>query len=383
MDLIHLQIFYVEEFKMDVHFNAMKIKFDELNELTKPILNSSRLNTVNIFINLDDVNFRFRNVRSNQEFQCCGAGAFKQYASNVFNLAAHYRQWAFRKGMSSKIYIYYTTAMGGFSSNVLVNGYRSRYVDDCNVNNSNCFYVNNTIDAAGPFMKQISEYIDGVYIIDTKSEEPSVLPYLISMEKPADWNFVISKDRVELQYALYDKFSILYPSTSYGARLINNSNLWNFISMKEYISSPYVNNFDPRLYFSILGVVGDGKRSVPKVKRIGWKSIFDYLDEIWEKNRDHSIYTMIDALEEKISAKGTDAYNTFKNNLLALSMKSRYESISIVNKEYIMMQLIDMIDYESLNQMNRDPALFANWPINIAFLTEQTGTVKKKNIWNV
>lgn len=368
---------------MDVHFNAMKIKFDELNELTKPILSSSRLNSVNIFINLDDINFRFRNVRSNQEFQCCGAGAFKQYASNVFNLAAHYRQWAFRKGMSSKIYVYYTTAMGGFSSNVLVNGYRSRYVDDCNVNNSNCFYVNTTIDAAGPFMKQISEYIDGVYIIDTKSEEPSVLPYLISIERPADWNFVITKDRIELQYALYDRFSVLYPSTSYGARLINNSNLWNFISMKECISSPYVSNFDPRLYFSILGVVGDGKRSVPKVKRIGWKSIFDYLDEIWEKNRDHSIYTMMDALEEKISSKGTDAYGIFKNNLLALSMKSRYESISMANKEYILMQLIDMIDYESLNQMNRDPALFANWPINIAFLTEQSGTIKKKNIWNV
>ena len=203
------------------------------------------------------------------------------------------------------------------------------------------------------------------------------------MERPADWNFVISKDRVDLQYSLYDKFSILYPSTTYGAKLINNANLWNFISTREHISSPYINNFDPRLYFTILGIVGDAKRSVPKVKRIGWISIFDYLDDIWEKDKDHSIYTMIDALEEKIKSKGSGDYDAFMNNILTLSMKSRYESMSEVNKEYILMQLIDMIDLESLNQMNRDPSLFANWPINISFLTEQSGSSPKKNIWNL
>lgn len=368
---------------MDIHFNAMKIKFDELNELTKPILQSRHMDTVNIFINLDDINSRFKNVKSNQEFQCCGAGAFKQYISNVFNLAAHYRQWAFRKGLSSKIYIYYTTAMGGFTSKVFVYDYRKRYIEDCDTNNSKCFYVNNTIDSASSYMKQISEYIDGVYIIDTKAEEPSVLPYLIAMEKPADWNFVLSKDRIDLQYALYDKFSVLYPSTVYGAKLINSADLWNFVAMKESIASPYVCHYDPRLYLTILGVVGDVRRSVPKVKRIGWKSIFDYLDEIWEKNKDHSIYTMIDALEDKIQSKGSDVYESFNNNLMALSMKSRYESMSKINKEYILMQMTDMIDLESLNQMNRDPALFANWPVNIAFLTEQTGKPKNKNIWNI
>lgn len=368
---------------MDVHFNAMKIKFDELNILTKPIFNSSKMEMVNIFINLDDINSRFKNVKSNQEFQCCGAGAFKQYISNVFNLAAHYRQWAFRKGLKSKIYIYYSTAAGGFTSNVLVKGYRTRFIDDCNVNNAKCFYVNNTINLAEPYMKQISEYVDGIYIIDTKAEEPSVLPYLISVERPADWNFVLSKDRIDLQYALYDKFSVLYPSSVYGAKLINSADLWNFIAMKESIISPYVCHYDPRLYMTVLGVVGDVRRSVPKVKRIGWKSIFDYLDEIWEKNKDHSIYTMIDALEDKIQSKGNESYQAFNNNLLALSMKSRYESMSKANKEYILMQLTDMIDLESLNQMNRDPALFANWPINITFLTEQTGKTTNKNIWNL
>ena len=367
---------------MDAYFNAMKIKFNDLNMLTDNIFEHSHIKSVNLFINLEDINSRFRNVKMNKEFQCCGAGAFKQYASNVFNLIGHYKQWLNRLKVIPRIYVYYTTATAGFTSNALVPGYRTKYVEKSSVLNADCYYVNNTINAADSLIKDIYPFINGVYIIDSKGEEPSVIPYLISQEKPADWNFVLSKDRVDLQYCLYDKFSILYPSSTYGPQLINSGNLWTFIAQKEYIASPHISQFEPKLYFTILGIVGNTFRGVTKLKRIGWKTIFDYLDEVWEKDGDHSLFTMIDAIEEKVASKGQDTVDQFMSNMLALSMKSRYETMNKASKELILMQIVDTPDIESLQQINRDPMIFGNYPMNLKFLTEELGSGNKPD-WSV
>lgn len=366
---------------MDAYFNAMKIKFNDLNTITENIFEHTHIKTVNLFINLEDINSRFQNVRMNKEFQCCGAGAFKQYASNVFNLIGHYKQWLNRLKVIPKIYVYYTTATAGFTSTSLIPGYRSKYVERCSQLNADCYYVNNTIVAADAVLKDIYPFINGVYFIDSKGEEPSAIPYLISQEKPADWNFVLTKDRVDLQYCLYDKFSILYPSSTYGPQLVNSGNLWVFIAQKEYIASPHIAQFEPKLYFTILGIVGNARRGVNKLKRIGWKTIFDYLDEVWEKDGDHSLFTMIDAIEDKIDSKGQDVVDQFMNNMLALSMKSRYEAMSKASKELIMMQIVDTPDIESLQQINRDPMIFGNYPMNLKFLTEEMSTGNRPD-WN-
>lgn len=365
---------------MDIYFNAMKIKFDDLNAITSPVFDMNKIQSANLFINLDDFNSRFKNVHINQEFQCCGAGAFKQYASNVLNLAAHYRQWLHRKNVKSRIFLYMTTAAGGFTPSSLVNGYRSKYIEKCSLSNADCYYVNMTVNGGFDLIKDMVDYIDGVYLIDSKGEEPSVIPYLIAKESPADWNFILSKDRVEMQYCIYDRFSILYPSSTYGARVINSGNLWSFIAEKESVTALHASQYDARLYPVVLGIVGDRARSVQKVKKIGWRSIFEYLEKIWESNQDHSIVAMIDALDKKITSKGTDPETQYTDNMLALSMKANYDSMSRSSKEYILMQLTDIPDIESLNQINRDPMIFGNYPINIGFLTEQNVTNRPKKI---
>ena len=367
---------------MDIYFNAMKIKFDTLKDLTQNLFDNNHIQTANFFINLDDLNSRFRNVKSNQEFQCCGGGAFKQYTSNVLNLAAHYRQWLHRCGIKSKIFIYHTTASGGFVSSSMIPEYRSQWVSKTNLNNPDCYYVNITIDSAINLMKDIVDYIDGVYLIDSKCEDPISVPYLISEHFPADWNFILTKDRVELQYSIFDKFSILYPSSRYGARLINSSNLWSFIAEKECIDSLHVNQLDPKLYILCLGILGNGYRSVPKIKKISWRTIFEFLDSIYEKSMDHSTVTIVDEFNEMLSKKGESVLDQVVRSELVLSMRAVFESMSEVDKQYILMQMNDIPDIESLQQINRDPMILGNYPINLAFLTEQAVSFgQKKNPW--
>ena len=131
---------------MDVHFNMCKVKYAQLNELMEPIFKSQPLKTLNIFINLDDLFWRFRNSHVNQEFQACGVMAPKMLISNVFNLIAHYRQWGARKNVNTKVYAYYTGAKRGFVGRLYIPKYRQYYVDKCDLGNSDVFYVNNAIN---------------------------------------------------------------------------------------------------------------------------------------------------------------------------------------------------------------------------------------------
>lgn len=112
---------------MDVAFNAMKVKYSVLDDTIGKFLTHNRIKTCNLFINLDWINFRFRNVDNNTKFQACGAAAFKQYASNVLNLVAHYKKWFMRNGkVFVKCYIYYTNASGGFTSSLINRDYKSK-----------------------------------------------------------------------------------------------------------------------------------------------------------------------------------------------------------------------------------------------------------------
>lgn len=353
---------------MDIYFNAMKIKFADLNSITSNLIDNNNIHSANIFINLEDINSRFRTVKFNQEFQACGADAFKRYASNVFNLAAHYKQWASRLNISSKIYVYYTTAMGGFTSSVYNHSYRKDYIAKCDVRYSDSYYVNQTISQADNLLKTISKYIDGLYIIDSKGEEPSLIPYMISQHNPADWNFIITKDMFEFQYVNHPKFSIIYPSTTHGPEIINAGNLWEFVGRKTYTPNISANKFDPRLFLSVMGIMGDKRRSIEKLKRIGWTSIFDYLEKIWEKDKDHSFFTMQEALTDKVKSLGQDAVDRYCSNVLAMSMKSVYEITPEASKELIMLQIADVPDKESLELINRDPMILGNYPINLGFL---------------
>ena len=352
-----------------------------MDETIGKLIKNNRIQTCNLFINLDWINFRFRNVDSNNRFQACGAASFKQYASNVLNLVAHYKKWFLRNGrVHLKCYIYYTNAAGGFTSSLINRDYRSKFISLQDINNPDCYYVNRTIVGALELLTKICDYIDGVYLINSKGEEPSVVPYLIAQELPADWNFILTKDRLELQYVNYDRFSIIYPSYTHGDRLINASDLWPIIGEKEHKTTPHMAEYDPKLFIPVMAIAGNTDRSIRKIKAIGWGSILDMLDEIWSTSKDHSIVTLLDKLTELLvstNKKVQEKYMyTFRMNMLLFSMKSRYEVMSNTNKTMILSQIKDIPDRETINEISTNPVFFGNYPINVeALFNKSIGTV--------
>ena len=363
---------------MDVYFNSMKIKFELLDYLTKPLFNTKPIRTLNLFINLDNLFSRLKNSRINQEFQACGAGAPKQFVSNVFNLIAHYRQWAVRRNCDVRVYAYYTSSETAFENKIFVKDYRSYYAKKCDLAASDYFYVNNAIINADPIMKVISKYVDGIYIIDSKIVEPAAIPCFISREvRDADWNIIFSRDEYDLQYCLMEKFSLIVPKGD-ESRVITKSNLWGYICEREKITCPNKDKFPPDLYLLAYAVTGDKRRSVPKVKSIGWRTLFDMISSIGEEYGEYSVVSIINRFIEKINTRSFNPEN-LNNNLIVVNAMTNVDNMRLASKEMIKSQIIDVPDYENLYQLNRDPSMFLNFPLNLKFLTDEG---REQNITN-
>lgn len=366
---------------MDIHFNIMKVKFETLDALTNDLFKSKPIRTLNIFINLDNLFSRLKNDKINQEFQACGAGASKQFISNVFNLIAHYRQWAVRKKTHVKVYAYYTSSEGAFENRVHNKKYREYYCKKCDLAASNYFYINTCINESYNSFKTISKYIDGIYLIDSRLAEPAAIPYLIQTEvRDADWNFIVSRDEYDLQYALMEKFSVIYPR-GFESEVITENTLWNFISRRESISIPYPERLPSELYLLAYAVTGDKRRSVPKLKRMGWRTLFDILMELSNGFTDASFVSLTNKFVEYLNDHHFKS-NELNDNLMCLGAKMNVQYMSIAIKEFIKAQIIDVPDYENLYELNRNPAMFLNFPLNLKFLADGGEEFKDKQVKN-
>ncbi len=362
---------------MDVHFNAVKIKYDVMNRITNTIFDSKPIKSINIFINLDNLYGRLKNTKCNTEFQHCGANATKQLISNTLNLIGHYRQWGVRKHVDVKVYAYCTFAERSFSNKIFVPEYRSKFVKSMSIDNPDCYYVNTVMKDAHNLLMSITHYIDGVYIIDSHFTEPSTIPLFIQKDvRSADWNFIITRDKFEYQYANIDRFTIVVPKGD-DSFVVNEGNIWKIIAESEKFDTTFTDKYPPKLYVLALAAMGNTHRSIPKLKRISWVTIFKYLDKIAEEGFVSEV-SQVDAFIDMVCDKYTTP-EQFINSITVTNISTNYSNMDETTKEYIKSQLVDVPDYENLLALNQMPNMFLNYPINLKFLTDNGDSFITKN----
>lgn len=364
---------------MDSHFNAYKVRYEQLNSFIQPIRLSQIVRNVNVFINLDDFFHNLHRPLINNEFQVCGRDAPKQFISNVFNLIGHYRYWCIKNGLGCKVYGIYTSTTRSFKNNIYIPDYRQRFKDINNEANAKYYFINDTIKTSLPIIPVIANYIPDIYLIDSKYLEPSIIPLYISTEvHPADWNILISRDSYDLQYAYRNKWTIISPKGDYS-QAINQEGIWNYINFRENV---YKNEIDLHypysLYIYAKAVVGDKYRSIPRLRKIGWKTIFKYMDTILEENPNSTDTTLQLKLIDLLKAKQvTD--KALNDNLNTVSIDLQIENLIEIDKTSITIQLNDVPDYENLKQLNRTQ--FIQYPLNLQFLCNQMSD-NKKSPWD-
>lgn len=362
---------------MDVHFNARKIKYLTMDNLLAPIIRSMPIKSVNVFINLDDIFHKLHRPLVDEEFMACGNDADKQLIANVINLCGHYRQNCVRHGWDTRVYAYYTNNVNGnFRNELYIKNYRRHFTDISNCRNTSYYNINRCIHDASSLMGIMSQYMKGVYIIDTQEVEPAVLPYYVTEKiHKADWNLIISKDPYDFQYVGLGKWSVLYPKGD-KSLLINQESLWTSIGYLEKMDPlPPVHNFPADYFVTAQSVIGDKYRNIPKIKRVGWKTMYGLLQKLQEESYGLGTAQVQEMMVPLLG--GSETAERYHQNLMVTSVYYQLKKLSEIDDTKLMSKFIDIDDQENLKYYSR--LYFKDHPFNLGFLLDNPAEKANRN----
>ena len=353
---------------MDIHFNSYKVRYSKMDELMNPLLRSKHFSTVNIYINLDDIFHKLHRPQINTEFQMAGEHAGKQVISNVMNVIGHYRQWAVRKGWDVRVIAYYSSAItGGFKNKIYIPKYRKKFTDINHPMNGEFYFINQGIRDAEKLFRIMSQYVDKIYVIDSRYLEPSIIPIYFSEHVfTPSWNILISRDPYDMQCSYRDTWSFIYPKGD-NSQIIDRSNLWRIIARMENVDRDTF-DYDTALFPLMISIVGDSYRNIPRIKRVGWKTLFKILNKVEEYASDRSFTSMQILLCQELMSKNT-TMDDITNNLNCIDIPAQVMRMNEIDKVDINSQIIDIPDYENLVELNN--LYFGKYPINLSMLTDQ------------
>lgn len=340
---------------MDIHFNMYKVKYARLNQYFQTIKNSQPIHSINIFINLDDFFHSIHRPLTNNEFQMCGSNASKQLLSNLFNLLGHYYNWGIRhQQVPTRVFGVYTSTIRSFKNRIYLPDYRKRFRDNMDPMNTSYYFINEAIRDTMPLLTVTSNYIPNLYMIDSKYLEPSMIPFYLEEEVyPGDWNILISRDVYDVQYAYKDRWTLISPKGD-NSYILNRGMIWNYVNNREKIFKEERSlQYNHELYVFVKAVIGDTYRAIPRLRKIGWKTIFKYLDEMQEKYGEHANRVLEeDFLIKMLQAKSVDR-NSFENNFAATDVALQKKVMMEIDRSCIDSQLLDIPDYDNVAELNR------------------------------
>lgn len=349
---------------MEAIFNLYKVKFEYLNSLMRKYDNDLQEGRkVNLFINLESVVRMLLNINTNDLAKVSQVN-LTTVSSNIINLASHYRLYFSKRNMYSRIYLYFPSALKTYLNSSIVEGYRQTYYEKV-CRNPNTKVISNSILDSTDIVKIICEYIEGVYFVESGNIENSLIPYIIYKENNDSKfrNFILSDDIYDFQYVNYG-FEIIYPRKE-NSDFITKSNLIEFIKNKEDVDNE--SSFSSNILPFVLSIVGDKRRSIPKISGLGFKKVFKAITKAIENKS-------INENTDNINILSTIIKNEYQKKLISnhsvIDLNTQFNLLGRHDIYNIMKQVVDKFDDDSLKKLNS--IYFSESPINLLEVTSGT-----------
>ena len=362
---------------LDMIFNLFKVRYIFMTDLFKKF-EFTNVNKVNFFINLESIySYIHREniesvLRSSTKLEL--NNNYKSFISNIINLAAHYRQYFTRARVTSNI-IFYTSDFKMDRNRLNNHAYNTKYRKyfyNTYLANDKYDLVNTMIVDGVQLAKTICEHIDRVFLVNSGVVEASVVPYLLkdTNKLKTDLNIILTKDSYDLQYTNHNCI-VLWPNKEESITL-TKANVMSFLRYKNDMEESSIDvNINPKLIPFMLSVLGDKKRSIEKVKGIGFKKLYRGLEKLYlkdfisDENESSLLFeSLIDLVKttkgfgEDSSVKDMIGYNYYCIDLV--------RQADVVNQTAMMMlddQIINKFDNDSLKKLN--DGLFNDYPFNL------------------
>ena len=174
---------------------------------------------------------------------------------------------------------------------------------------------------------------------------------------PSNINIFITKDEYDYQYCNYS--GIIIRKHADTPVIITKRNLMHYLCWYHKVNTDKFIN--PVLITFILSCMGDRKRSIPKVKGFGFKTIYKNLVKLYEagylfdENEDtFGIQNLLSVLNQNEFVRREE--NVLANDIMAnyrcIDLESQFRALNKAQKGKIIDQIVDKTDFESLMDIN-------------------------------
>ena len=215
----------------------------------------------------------------------------------------------------------------------------------------------------------LSEYLPNIYIINTKTLDPSVLPYTI-IQKNGNienlTNLILTNNKVEFQLVNLPNTYVL-DLKSDDSIIIGNKNLMEQLLTKSKTKKETI--LDPNYYASVLSVSGFKNFNIDGIPGCGPIKAINKIEKAISGG-----YLNNDETSSKLNITAENLFtedkyiNTIKNNYRILSIENLYKNISPKEKYNIIEMLKNKSDNMSLIEINR--LYYEEYPLMLVELME-------------
>ena len=370
---------------MDYLFNSFKVKYIILNRLFNK-LDLRNVNSVTLYINLESIlNALHRNdyeetlqtlTKEELSTQC------KQLIANIINLAGHYRLFFTRSKVPSNIVFFYQDfdTYKNFYNSLHVEKYRKHYFDM--YHSPHFERVNDMILSSLPYARSIIDYIECVYLLKSETMEASLIPLIGYEDKglKSDLNIVVTKDMYDFQYANHN-FLILYPDKEESV-ILHRYNIMKYLRYSHEMDESFKVDLNPLLLPFIHAVLGDKKRSLPKIRGIGFKKLYKSLEKLYEADflddenvLGFNIEHLGELIKESKFFNDTGVKETIMSNYFAINLDRQINIVEPYMRVSVLDAAINKFDNNGLKRLN--DKVFFDYPLHLVELNNYNKKLMK------
>ena len=349
---------------MQALVNSKKIKYTVMNELIKQLPQNTE--ELNLFISVESILKPFYSPNVNEIFNSLDNDDKYLLSSELINIAAHYRHYFWsRFNIPTNFYFYYSNEKA-FHNTVINSDYRRDYYNKRFSDNSEFYNLNKIIIENLDLSNVLSEYLPNIYFINTRTLEPSVLPYYIisklgTLEDVT--NVVMTNSVIDFQLVSLERTFIIDMKMD-KSYVINKDNIYSTLLKKSKVKkdTPLSHVFFP----SVLSISGYKYFNIEGLKGMGQVKTIAKL----EKSINNGIIgnDVLSADMTLTSKKLFENTELIDNNYKILSYSYQNKHISPKEIYNIKQQLTNKSDNMSLMEINR--LYYEHYPLMLLELME-------------
>lgn len=276
--------------------------------------------------------------------------------SGFLNLAQHYKRFFTNYGLDTRVYLYQTAFDSTtFPQKKYNEYYRSYYLTKFNDNPRFAPFTEMMEVDVIPDIKEICNFIPGVYYITAKDMEGSIVPYVIAKSDVSRKNLMLTGEAYDTQYGLLDNFVAHFIHRFFKVNKTGSS-VRGYINILEagkndndldYLSTVY-NHYN--FYVGLLAVMGDRSRSIDGLSGIGPKTFADAVMKALHTNTITETVANPEVLGDIFM--DNKEREEFINNYKCSNILQMYDELTDGQKKSIIDQQIDRSDNNSLYTLN-------------------------------